>query len=204
MIRNMVFDMGRVLLDYDPVGVCRHYTEDESAIGVIRKELFESEEWKLLDLGAIGEEEALRRVFERVPGEELRDLARKSLEHWHEFNLSPKPGMEELVRELKEKGFGIYLCSNASLRLRVFEWMIPGIEYFDGTLVSAEEGLVKPDPAIYRRLFETFSLKPEECFFIDDLPANIAGAEQCGMKGYCFADGDVERLRSALRERGIL
>ncbi|MGI6055269.1 MAG: HAD family hydrolase [Clostridium sp.] len=204
MIRNMVFDMGRVLLDYDPVGVCRHYTEDESAIGIIRRELFESEEWRLLDLGAIGEEEALKRVFRRLPEESLKILARKSLEHWHEFNLTPKPGMGELVRELKERGLGIYLCSNASLRLRVFEWMIPGIECFDGTLVSAEERLVKPDPAIYQRLFEKFSLKPEECFFIDDLSANIAGAERCGMEGYCFFDGDVGRLRKILRERGIL
>ena len=108
------------------------------------------------------------------------------------------------MKELKEKGCGIYLCSNCSVRLRVFEQEIPGIEYFDGTLVSAEEKLAKPNPAIYERLFEKFHLKAEECFFIDDRQDNIDSAKGCGMDGYCFADGNVERLRAYMGEMEIL
>ena len=110
----------------------------------------------------------------------------------------------QLVKELKEKGCGIYLCSNCSVRLRVFEQEIPGIEYFDGTLVSAEEKLAKPNPAIYERLFEKFHLKAEECFFIDDRQDNIDSAKGCGMDGYCFADGNVERLRAYMGKMEIL
>ena len=140
----------------------------------------------------------------RLPNEHLRWLAKESLEHWHEYNIWAKPGMGELVKELKEKGCGIYLCSNCSVRLRVFEQEIPGIEYFDGTLVSAEEKLAKPNPAIYERLFEKFHLKAEECFFIDDRQDNIDSAKGCGMDGYCFADGNVERLRAYMGKMEIL
>ena len=62
----------------------------------------------------------------------------------------------------------------------------------------SEEKLLKPQKEIYERLFEKFNIKPEECYFIDDLQLNIDGAAACGMKGYCFADGNVEKLQKAL------
>lgn len=201
MIRNIVFDMGKVLLDYDPVKVCWQFTDREEDVALIGKELFFSEEWVMLDRGDITEEEALLRVQGRLPDERLKTMAAESLAHWHEYNISPKPGMRELVIALKERGCRIYLCSNASLRLRVFQDQIPGIECFDGTLVSAEERVLKPEPEIFERLFERYSLRPEESFFIDDLEANIEGARRCGMDGYCFADGDVERLKKYLWEQ---
>ena len=204
MIRNIVFDMGMVLLEYDPVKVCWEYTDNPEDVEWMRRELFDSKEWSLLDEGTLTDAQALERVQKRLPNEHLRWLAKESLEHWHEYNIWAKPGMGELVKELKEKGCGIYLRSNCSVRLRVFEHEIPGIEYFDGTLVSAEEKLAKPNPAIYERLFEKFHLKAEECFFIDDRQDNIDSAKGCGMDGYCFADGNVERLRAYMGEMEIL
>lgn len=198
MIKNIVFDMGRVLLDYDPVKVCRHFTDRREDVELIGEELFFAEEWILLDRGAISEEEALLRVQNRLPDERTRELARLCLAHWHEYNIEPKQGMAGLIKELKEAGLSIYLCSNASLRLRVYENRIPGIEYFDGTMVSAEEKLLKPEPEMFVRLFEKFSILPEESYFIDDLSDNIEGARACGMDGYCFADGEVEKLRNYL------
>lgn len=58
---------------------------------------------------------------------------------------------------------------------------------------------MKPQKEIYERLFQKFSLTPEECFFIDDQPMNIQGAESCGMKGYIY-DGDQEKLEKRLEE----
>ena len=204
MIQNIVFDMGRVLLDYEPAKVCWQYTDRAEDVELIAKALFFSQEWILLDKGEISEEAAMEIVKKRLPDERLKKIAEFSMAHWHEFNISPKPGMEELVKELKDRGFHIYLCSNASLRLRVYESRIPGNQYFDGTLVSAEERLLKPDTAIYKRLFEKFTIRPEESFFIDDLQENIDGAKRAGMDGYCFADGDVLKLRDRLKELSIL
>ncbi|HBG12796.1 MAG TPA: HAD family phosphatase, partial [Clostridium sp.] len=69
---------------------------------------------------------------------------------------------------------------------------------FDGRLFSAEVKCLKPQKEMYGHLFERFHLKPEECFFIDDLSMNIEGARGCGMDGYCFEDGDVKRLKEFL------
>lgn len=204
MIKNIVFDMGKVLLDYDPVKVCWQCTDSEEEVRQIGEALFFSPEWILLDKGVLTGERAMEIVKERLSDERLRQMADFCMAHWHEYNISPKPGMGELVRELKLAGNKIYLCSNASHRLRVYQNRIPGMEYFDGVLVSAEERMLKPEPAIYERLFEKFAIRPEESFFIDDLDANIKGAEVCGMKGYCFADGNVDRLRKTLIDLGVL
>ena len=67
-------------------------------------------------------------------------------------------------------------------------------------LVSAEEKLVKPDPAIFRRLCDKFGLQMDECVFVDDLQKNVDGAVACGMQGYCFADRNVDRLKEWLEQ----
>lgn len=204
MIKNIVFDMGKVLLDYDPLKVCWQYTDREEDVKLLNKALFSSPEWILLDRGEITEAEAMNVVRDRLPDARLKDMADQCMAHWHEHNISPMPGMGDLVREIKENGYHIYLCSNASLRLRVYQDQIPGMEYFDGVLVSAEERLLKPEPAIYERLFEKFSILGEESFFIDDLKENIEGAKACGMDGYCFWDQDVTKLRAALCKLGVV
>ena len=102
MIRNIVFDMGMVLLEYDPVKVCWEYTDNPEDVEWMRRELFDSKEWSLLDEGTLTDAQALERVQKRLPNEHLRWLAKESLEHWHEYNIWAKPGMGELVKELKE------------------------------------------------------------------------------------------------------
>ena len=71
-----------------------------------------------------------------------------------------------------------------------------------GIWISCEHGLLKPEPAAYLDFFQTFSLNPAECFFVDDMPANIEAAGNLGMCG-CVYYGDVKELRQSLRENGI-
>lgn len=199
MIRNIVFDMGKVLLDYDSKRVCRHFIEDEEEQKKVETAVFISPEWMLLDMGVLPEADALKRMQSRLDTDHEKEMAMVCLDHWHEYCMWEKEGMADLVRELKEAGFGIYLCSNASVRLlSCYRDVIPGIEYFDGVLFSAEVKCMKPQKEMYGHLFERFGLKPEECFFVDDLQMNIDGARDCGMDGYCFVDGDVKKLREML------
>lgn len=201
MIKNIVFDMGNVMVEYDANRVCSYYMEEGDAKEWVCTAVFHSAEWILLDMGLISEEEALKRMQSRLRTSYEKEMAERCFQHWHEYNMTPKKGMGELVKELKEKGYRIYLLSNASLRLlQCCNQVIPGIEYFDGVMFSAEEKLLKPQKEIYQRLFEKFSLQPEECFFIDDMEDNIEGGRACGMDGYCFTDGDVEKLRERLWE----
>lgn len=200
MIRNLVFDMGNVLVNYEADRVCRYYIKEEEKISRISTSVFVSPEWMLLDLGVISEEEALKRMQARLPSEEEKALAEKCFWDWHIYNMWKAEGMEELIKRLNELGFGIYLCSNASVRLLTcYKTVIPGIEYFDGILFSGAEKCMKPQREIYERLFSRFSLVPEECFFIDDQQLNVQGAMDCGMRGYVY-DGSREKLVQVLED----
>ena len=198
-IENIVFDMGNVLVNYDPLRVCRHYMQDGEEIRRVHTAVFVSPEWLMLDMGLISEEEALGKMQSRLDTEHEKEMAALCMAHWHEFCMEPAAGMEALVRELKGRGFGIYLCSNASLRLlQCFRQVIPAIDCFDGVLFSAEVKCMKPQAEMYRHLYQRFGLRPETCLFIDDLPANAAGAQATGMRAYCYADGNLEKLKAAL------
>ena len=198
MIKNIVFDMGNVLVGYDAMRVCSHFIEDEEDRKAVRDAVFISPEWLLLDMGLISEEEALKRIGGRIP-QRLQPMAKLCMDHWTEFNMWPIEEMREVVEHMKRQGFGIYLCSNASNRLpECYREVIPAIELFNGVLFSAPEKCMKPQRQIYEILFSRFGLKPEECFFVDDMQLNIDGARECGMDGYCFEDGDIEKLKGVL------
>ena len=187
MIKNIVFDMGNVLTEYEPDLVCAHFIKNDAMKRRINQTVFISPEWVLLDMGVISEEAALKRILSRLDSEEERDLAALCFEQWHLYNMHPKAGMDKVVRELKERGFGLYVCSNASLRLPACSSrVIPEAQLFDGMLFSAQVKCMKPQKEMYGHLFSMFRLKPEECFFVDDWDLNIEGAAACGMKGYCF------------------
>ena len=199
MIKNIVFDMGRVLLCYDSLRACRHFMTDPDMIKKVNMAVFISPEWILLDMGLISEEKALMQMQSRLDTDQEKEMAALCFNHWHEHCMWEKEGMEDLVRGLKARGYGIYLCSNASTRLlSVYKKVIPAIDCFDGVLFSAEVKCMKPQKEIYDHLFKRFSLIPEECYFIDDLDINIEGARQCGMDGYCFEDGDLDKLTKNL------
>lgn len=199
MIKNIVFDMGKVLVDYKSDGVAWHFIHDEAERKKVSTAVFDSQEWLFLDMGLISEEEALKKIGYRLDTDHEREMAALCLKHWPEYNLYPMEEMGELAGWLKGKGYGIYLCSNASLKLlECYQEVIPGIQYFDGILFSAEVKCIKPQKEMYQHLFDRFQLKPEECFFIDDLEMNIEGARACGMDGYCFANKDIKKLRERL------
>lgn len=200
MIKNIVFDMGKVLVGYDAMRVCEQYMDNPGDRQAVCTTVFVSPEWLQLDMGLISEEQATRQMCARVP-KRLWEAVRLCMENWHRYCMWTRTEMEPLVRELKEKGYGIYLCSNASLRLLTcYREVIPAVDRFDGLLFSAEVRCMKPQKELYQHLFARFDLRPEECFFIDDIQLNIDGAKACGMEGYCFADGNLEKLRAVLAE----
>lgn len=198
MIKNIVFDMGHVLVNYSSHPVCDHYIDDMLDRERVRTAVFVSPEWNMLDMGVLTDEQALEQICSRLP-KRLHEAAALCLRDWHIYNMQTIREMEPVVRKLKEKGYGIFVCSNAAIRLtQIYRDLFPAPECYDGLLFSAEVKCIKPQKEIYHHLFERFSLDPRECFFIDDLPVNIEGARACGMDGYCFDDGDVKKLEAVL------
>lgn len=200
MIKNILFDMGQVLIRFDQAFFINRLGIDGDDRDLLMREVFRSVEWVRMDRGTLREEEAFESIAPRLP-HHLHDAARKLLCMWDRPILEIE-GMYELVAELKEKGYGIYLLSNASVRQHDYWPRVPASRFFDGTLISADVKVIKPQPEIYRLCLEKFGLKAEECFFIDDSPANIEGSMNCGISGAVF-HGSAALLRKDLRSAGI-
>lgn len=201
MLRNIIFDMGGVLTEFDPeyfISTLELKEPDDAEL--LMNEIFRSEDWKLNDIGEIAEAELERRVFERLP-ERLHAAAHRMIYEWDRIS-RPIAGMADLVRDCRAAGLGIYLLSNASVRQPEYWPRIPGSEYFDGTCVSAFYKLLKPSRQIFCLALEKFSLKAEECLFVDDTKINAEGAIAAGLMGFHFT-GDADALRQAIRKLGV-
>ncbi len=200
MIKNIIFDMGGVLIDYNPEKTAKeHFSKEHGEI--LLREILRNQIWSDKDRGIIFPDEIMEKKRNSIPAE-IFDKASEMVHNFYPY-MPPFEKMCGLVKELKEKGYGIYLLSNASSDFHERRSGIPALQYFDGVVISADYKLLKPEKEIYETLFEKFSLKPEECFFIDDVQKNIDGAKAAGMDGHCYSHGDVEILRAALREKGI-
>lgn len=200
MIKNIVFDMGNVLIRFDreafldKVGIIGEDRE------LLMREVYLSIEWSMMDRGSLTEDQAAERMCGNVP-ERLHKTVYALTSEW-DRPILPIYGIAELVRELKENGYGIYLLSNASYRQHEYWDKIPGAEYFDDTLISADVKLVKPQSEIYLLASYKFGIRPEESVFIDDSGPNVEGAVYCGWNGIIF-HGDVKELRRKLRTLGV-
>ena len=200
MIRNIVFDMGQVLLRFDPAYFIERAGAAEEDKKLLQREVYKSLEWARMDRGSMTEAEAAESMCRRLP-ERLHETVHALVDKW-DRPILPVEGMEELIGELKAKGYGIYLLSNASYRQHEYWPRVPASRFFDGTLVSADVKLVKPQPEIYLLLMMKFSLRAEECFFVDDAVLNAEAAYACGMQTAVFHD-DAAELRGKLRAAGV-
>lgn len=202
MYKNMIFDMGNVLLEFSPY----HYVEmlglkTEEERTLIFNTVYRNWRCSYLDRGDYTEERFVEEVSAELPPE-YRHHVQTLIFDWAK-DVKPVPGMADLVKEVKDKGYKIYLLSNAGYRQHEYWLKIPGHEYFDGTIISCDVKAIKPERKIYEALYSTFNIKPEECLFVDDLFLNIYGAKESGMDGIVF-HGDVEELRREYKKRGVL
>ena len=200
MIDTIVFDMGGVLIDFS----AQLFTERLKVSGedraLLERHVLRTTDWVRLDRGTITEAEALVHACAGLP-RRLHAAADYIINHWNE-PIVPIEGTAEVVRQLKARGYALYLLSNAGVRQHSYWNDIPGSECFSGTVISADLHLLKPEAAIYQALFDKFDLTPANCIFVDDLPLNVEAAQNAGMQGIVFYD--AQQLRSELQKRGVL
>lgn len=202
MIKNILFDMGNVLIRFEPKEYVKKVGLSESEQQLMLRELYGSIDWIELDRGTIDEAEIIDRVTARV-GKPLRGAIEKLVCHWDRSEL-PVEGMKALTDELCEKGYELYLLTNAGPRHKEYWPRFAAAEHFPEERIyrSADVKLLKPDPAFFEGALEKFSLDRSECVFIDDSAANAEGAQRAGLDAIVFF-GDVARLRRELRARGV-
>ena len=195
MIKNVIFDLGRVLIDWNPSAYLNKHVKDQEKIEILFKEIFASQEWLDLDRGTVSEQEAIRRFKERCP------TCHKEIDEMFENIIELIPPLEKnigLFEEVASK-YNTYILSNFGERTfaLVFE-KYSWFKLFDGKIVSSHVKLLKPEKEIYEALIEKYSLNPEECIFIDDTHANIIASEKLGIKGIHYTG--QEELREMLKE----
>lgn len=196
MIKNVVFDMGNVLLDYDPQVSLDAFCHSEAEKALIRKELFEGPEWVQGDLGFIRDTDRFDLVKGRVPQESWGPL-KDCCDQWY-ICMKPIEGALSFCEDLKKRGYRLFVLSNASDAFyRYFPAAVP-VEYFDGIVVSADLHKIKPDREIYEYLLDKYQLTAGECLFIDDRPENVEGARAVGMQAHQFQN-DYDGIRKLLQ-----
>lgn len=197
MIRNIIFDVGKVLVSYDPEGYMDSLGLDAGTKERLNRAMFEHQLWLDSDQGLRSPEEFLQAFIENDP--QLSETIRRV----HET----VGGTVELfdyavdwITDLKGRGFHVYILSNYSENMfRQTEHKLKFLPLMDGAVFSYTIKLIKPDTAIYHYLCDKYGLEPKESVFIDDRPENIEGAAAAGIRGICFQNYEqAKRELSAL------
>ena len=195
MIKNVIFDYGNTLVEFEPRNIALRFgITDEEEIKLICEKLFDRKYWDRLDDGTLSQKDFVKNVKSELPTK-LHSVAEKICNDWV-VNLPFISGMENLVKTLKNDGYSIFLLSNISKHFAERSGEIEIFEFFDGLVFSGEIGLVKPNVEIFDYILKKYSLKPEECLFIDDNPDNIAMAEKSGINALRFLGRaeDIEKF----------
>ncbi|WP_163192513.1 HAD family hydrolase [Clostridium thermarum] len=200
MIKNIVFDLGNVLISFNPNEYLDTFDFDNNIKEAVFKGIFKSKYWPELDRGTVTEEEALECFCKDAP--EVAEEIRAVMASWKDI-LLPIPETIGILRELKEKGYKLFALSN--YHRAAFEKTSSENEFFqlfDGKVISYEIQTIKPEKEIYEHLLKIYNLKAEETLFIDDMVENIEGAKRLGINTHIFKG--PEGLRAYLRELKIL
>ena len=198
--KAVVFDLGGVLIDWDPRYLYRKLLADEAAVEEFLATVC-TPEWNAEQDRGRPFAEGIAELVERHPVHAAAITAYH--ERWPEMLGGGIPGVVELLAELRAAGVPLYALTNWSAEtFGIARERFEFLDWFDGVVVSGEERMVKPDPAIFRLLLDRFGLGPEGALFVDDSPANVAAARELGFDAIQFRDPD--RLRRDLMERGLL
>jgi 2-haloacid dehalogenase len=190
---TVVFDLGGVLIDWDPRYLYRTLFDDEAAMEAFLAEVT-TPEWNAAQDAGRPWAEAVRSLADRHP--EHRDLIEAYHQRWPETLGGPIEGSIEILDELRRiPGVRLFALSNWSAEtFPIAEERYPFLAWFDGIVISGEVGAIKPDPRIFERLIERHDVDPSRAVFIDDNAANVAAAERLGFAGIRFEDpGSLRR-----------
>ena len=197
MIKNIIFDIGKVLVDFDPDLCLKQFGYDEELRRRIQKATTESPVWHEYDHGIWSREKVLEGFIAGDLGIEVE--IRFFFDHMRD-TIIPWEHVVPWFEQLHKMGLKVYYLSNYPEYL--FEQTnchMPFLPYADGGVFSFREKVMKPDPEIYRRLTDRYGLKPEECLFFDDRPVNVEAARKFGMQAAVYTDLGSARREIALR-----
>jgi putative hydrolase of the HAD superfamily len=203
MIKNIIFDLGNVLISFRPSEFFDTKGYPETIKSKILSDIFGSKEWLKLDNGEISTPEAIDAMSLKS------SLKREEIAHIFHLRTEIMFPLDQNVRllpELKKQGFRLYFLSN--FPIDIFEEIKTGyyfFRYFDGGVISSEVKFSKPDRRIYEILLEKYFLTAEESLFIDDIEINVRAAEASGMKGLItYGSEEISKELAAVLKNSLL
>jgi 2-haloacid dehalogenase len=199
-IDSVVFDVGGVLLDWDPEYLYRQMIADDDERRWFLTEVC-SAEWNAAQDAGRNWADATSELAARFPAHTALITAYD--EQWEEMVAGPLEESVEVLQDLREAAVPTFALTNFSAE----KWIVAKnrwdfLNRFDGEVVSGVEGVTKPDPEIYRILLDRYGLDPSRTFYTDDLASNVEAARDLGFVAEVFVDAST--LRRQLIDRGVL
>jgi putative hydrolase of the HAD superfamily len=200
MIKNVVFDVGDVLVAFCYKKYMRGLGFNEELVELFTNEIVLTEFWHEMDLGVKFMEDGRKIFSERFPQykDEIKLFWDNIMGIVEEYDYSKR-----MIQEIKAQGYGVYILSNYPVDTAELHW--PTFSFLpetDGHIISGYEKVTKPDEPLYRLLETRFGIKLEECIFVDDRQINIDAANNYGMTAILFTG--YEDLKKKLQEYGIV
>lgn len=206
MIKNIVFDIGMVLVDFRYMDYCRDLGFDEETVQRLVNAMILSPYWNNLDMGIISQEELIGRFKEENP-----DLEREIDTFWRDLTeiVHSFPGSKKWLSDLRSRGYNIYLLTNYPEEMFALhcKTQFDFLGYADGMVVSSHVKLTKPDSRIYECLLSKYGLNACECVFLDDKAENTAAAAALGFNVITVADQEsaiAELDRLLIKDRSVV
>lgn len=183
MIKNIVFDIGRVLIGFEWNDYI-HSLFDKETTDKVTAAMWGTGYWKQLDIALLTDEEILELFYSAAPG--YKEQILEAFERVGEC-VKRRDWVIPLIKDLKKKGYRVLYLSNFSEHvMRSNTDALDFVPHMDGGIFSCDINVIKPACGIYTALLEKYDLLPEECLFIDDHGDNVSAAKKCGMKGIVF------------------
>ena len=188
---NYIFDIGNVLVTYQPRKYLEGLFTDKTAIDLILHNVYLSEEWQIADEGKLTRNEMTKLFCERLPQykSEVINLMENVTDMFKPLDTI------KLLPQIKDAGHKLYYLSNITFDVR--DYLVETYDFldlFDGGVFSCDERIIKPNPEIYRLLLHRHNLKASDCIFYDDMEKNIEAAEKEGIKGVLFTSAECVEL----------
>ena len=199
--KNIIFDVGDVLLDYRWQQMLMDYGLDEAEAYRVGRELFDDPDglWHEFDLGVKSQEEIIQEFEQKHPKD--AEVIRWFISHGEYMHVA-RPAIWKLVHQLKEAGYHLYILSNyPELLFKKHTQYADFMDDMEGMVVSYMLHVGKPERVVYQTLCDRYGLNKEECLFFDDRAENVQGAIDFGMraKRVLSAKGLAADLEELLR-----
>ena len=204
MIKNLVFDLGNVLIEWNSEKILTYFEPEKERQQVLRQVIFESGVWHQTDRGELSLKEAYEEVLAQLDAS-YHSAVKNIFYHWYEV-VHVYSDLQERIRLWAKQGYRIYILSTTCEIFYHIEkaGLLPIYPLLSGYILSSEVGIVKPEPEIYQKLLKKYGIEPTESVFIDDIQANLDTAAELGFETILAEkeSDNILAMQDLLQEKG--